>query len=138
MKKIISTLLLLIVFYFPVFSQQFGIPLLSYTLDKNFDYFEQNLSSNAKKMFDELKTEYVDDINDFEIVPINSLVEFSNYLRGKSFIYVSKLRNNSNITKTEIFDKTIDLEYIEKKLSVIYLKNEDSKYDRLLLYIVYY
>lgn len=138
MKKFVASLLLLIIFYFPVFSQQFGIPLQRYTFDGNLESFEQNLSLNAKKMFDELKIEYIDIINSFEVVPVSSLVKFTNYLSGKSFYYVSKVRYNSNITKTEVVDKTTDLDYVKKKLSVVYLKNEESKYDKLLFYIVYY
>jgi hypothetical protein len=138
MKKFVSSLLLLIIFYFPVFSQQFGIPLQRYTFDGNLESFEQNLSLNAKKMFDELKIEYIDNINSFEVVPVSSLVKFTNYLSGKSFYYVSKVRYNSNITKTEVVDKTTDLDYVKKKLSLVYLKNEESKYDKLLFYIVYY
>ena len=131
-------MLLLIIFYFPVFSQQFGIPLQRYTFDGNLESFEQNLSLNAKKMFDELKIEYIDNINSFEVVPVSSLVKFTNYLSGKSFYYVSKMRYNSNITKTEVVDKTTDLNYVKKKLFLVYLKNEESKYDKLLFYIVYY
>jgi hypothetical protein len=138
MKKFVFSLLLLIIFYFPVFSQQFGIPLQRYTFDGNLESFEQNLSLNAKKMFDELKIEYIDNINSFEVVPVSSLVKFTNYLSGKSFYYVSKMRYNSNITKTEVVDKTTDLNYVKKKLSLVYLKNEESKYDKLLFYIVYY
>ena len=138
MKKFVFSLLLLIIFYFPVFSQQFGIPLQRYTFDGNLESFEQNLSLNAKKMFDELKIEYIDNINSFEVVPVSSLVKFTNYLSGKSFYYVSKMRYNSNITKTEVVDKTTDLDYMKKKLSLVYLKNEESKYDKLLFYIVYY
>lgn len=138
MKKFVFSLLLLIIFYFPVFSQQFGIPLQRYTFDGNLESFEQNLSLNAKKMFDELKIEYIDNINSFEVVPVSSLVKFTNYLSGKSFYYVSKVRYNSNITKTEVVDKTTDLNYVKKKLSLVYLKNEESKYDKLLFYIVYY
>jgi hypothetical protein len=138
MKKFVFSLLLLIIFYFPVFSQQFGIPLQRYTFDGNLESFEQNLSLNAKKMFDELKIEYIDNINSFEVVPVSSLVKFTNYLSGKSFYYVSKVRYNSNITKTEVVDKTTDLDYMKKKLSLVYLKNEESKYDKLLFYIVYY
>ena len=138
MKKFVDSLLLLIIFYFPVFSQQFGIPLQRYTFDGNLESFEQNLSLNAKKMFDELKIEYIDNINSFEVVPVSSLVKFTNYLSGKSFYYVSKMRYNSNITKTEVVDKTTDLNYVKKKLSLVYLKNEESKYDKLLFYIVYY
>ena len=138
MKKFVASLLLLIIFYFPVFSQQFGIPLQRYTFDGNLESFEQNLSLNAKKMFDELKIEYIDNINSFEVVPVSSLVKFTNYLSGKSFYYVSKVRYNSNITKTEVVDKTTDLNYVKKKLSLVYLKNEESKYDKLLFYIVYY
>jgi hypothetical protein len=138
MKKFVFSLLLLIIFYFPVFSQQFGIPLQRYTFDGNLESFEQNLSLNAKKMFDELKIEYIDNINSFEVVPVSSLVKFTNYLSGKSFYYVSKMRYNSNITKTEVVDKTTDLNYVKKKLFLVYLKNEESKYDKLLFYIVYY
>jgi uncharacterized protein YkvS len=138
MKKIIVSLLLSIVFYFPVFSQQFGIPLQRYTFDGNLESFEKNLSLNAKKMFDELKLEYIDNINSFEVVPVSSLVRFTNYLSGKSFYYVSKVQHNSNITKNEVVDNTTDLDYTKKKLSVVYLKNEESNYDKLLFYIVYY
>jgi hypothetical protein len=138
MKKFVASLLLLIIFYFPVFSQQFGIPLQRYTFNGNLESFEQNLSLNAKKMFDELKIEYIDNVNSFEVVPVSSLVKFTNYLSGKSFYYVSKVRYNSNITKTEVVDKTTDLNYVKKKLSLVYLKNEESKYDKLLFYIVYY
>jgi hypothetical protein len=138
MKKIIVSLLLLIVFYYPVFSQQFGIPLQRYTFDGNLESFEQTLSSNAKKMFNELRIEYIDNLNGFEVVPVSSLVKFTNDLSGKSFYYVSKVRYNTDITKTEVVDKTKNLNYLKKELSVVYLKNEESKYDKLLFYIVYY
>lgn len=138
MKKIIVSLLLLIVFYTPVFSQQFGIPLQRYTFDGNLESFEQTLSLNAKKMFDELKIEYIDNLNSFEVIPVSSLVKFTNDLSGKSFYFVSKVRHNNDITKTEVVDKTNSLDYVKKELSVVYLKNEESKYDKLLFYIVYY
>lgn len=138
MKKFIVSLLLLIIFYFPVFSQELGIPLRKYTFDGNFESFEKILSHDAKKMFNELKKEYMDNLNNFEIVPVNSLVQFSSSLNGNSFIYVSKSKNNSDFIETEVVDKTTDLKYLKIKVSVIYLKNEDLKYDRLLFYIVYY
>jgi hypothetical protein len=138
MKKIIVSLLLLIAFYCPVFSQQFGIPLQRYTFDGNLESFEQILSLNAKKMFDELKIEYIDNLNSFEVIPVSSLVKFTNDLSGKSVYYVSKVRHNSDTTKTEVVDNTTSLDYVKKELSVVYLKNEESKYDKLLFYIVYY
>jgi hypothetical protein len=80
----------------------------------------------------------VESVNGFEVVPVSSLVKFTNDLSGKSFYYVSKVRYNTDITKTEVVDKTKNLNYLKKELSVVYLKNEESKYDKLLFYIVYY
>jgi hypothetical protein len=138
MKKFIVSLLLLITFYFPVFSQGVGIPLRTFKLNNGIDLLKNSFSPSASEMYGELESEFIGDINEYEIIKIESFLDFLDWIKNKNYIYVVKRRYNSPISETSVGINPIKSNEETKKIAIIYWKNEKENFDEMVCFLVNY
>lgn len=138
MKKFIVSLLLLITFYFPVFSQGVGIPLRTFKLNNGIDLLKNSFSPSASEMYGELESEFIGDINEYEIIKIESFLDFLDWIKNKNYISVVKRRYNSPISETSVEINPIKSNGETKKIAIIYWKNEKENFDEMVCFLVNY
>lgn len=138
MKKLITLLCLHFLVLFNLYSQSEGIPLNMVSLGDDIESFELKLTPSAKKMYDEVISEYLGDIKSYEIEIYDSFYDFTVGLRPRKYLYVSKVKHKDYPEKMEIFEK-FDISKIKyKKITLFYFKNESEKYDRLEFFLFPY
>ena len=137
MKKFIVSLLL-ITFYFPVFSQGVGIPLRTFKLNNGIDLLKNSFSPSASEMYGELESEFIGDINEYEIIKIESFLDFLDWIKNKNYISVVKRRYNSPISETSVGINPIKSNGETKKIAIIYWKNEKENFDEMVCFLVNY
>lgn len=138
MKKFIVSLLLLVTFYFPVFSQGVGIPLRTFKLNNGIDLLKNSFSPSASEMYGELESEFIGDINEYEIIKIESFLDFLDWIKNKNYISVVKRRYNSPISETSVGINPIKSSGETKKIAIIYWKNEKENFDEMVCFLVNY
>ena len=138
MKKFIVSLLLLITFYFPVFSQGVGIPLRTFKLNNGIDLLKNSFSPSASEMYGELESEFIGDINDYEIIKIESFLDFLDWVKNKNYISVVKRRYNTTMSETSVGINPIKSKTENKKIAIIYWKNETENFDEMVCFLVNY
>lgn len=138
MKKFIVSLVLLITFYFPVFSQGVGIPLRTFKLNNGIDLLKNSFSPSASEMYGELESEFIGDINEYEIIKIESFIDFLDWIKNKNYISVVKRRYNSPISETSVGVNPIKSNGETKKIAIIYWKNEKENFDEMVCFLVNY
>lgn len=138
MKKFIVSLLLLIIFYFPVFSQGVGIPLRTFKLNNGINLLKDSFSSSAFEMYGELESEFIGDINEYEIIKVESFIDFLDWVKNKNYISVVKRRYNSPLSETSVETNPIKSKGETKKIAIIYWKNEKENFDEMVCFIVNY
>jgi hypothetical protein len=138
MKKIVVSLLLLIVFYFPVFSQETAIPLRTYKLNNGIDLLKKEFSPEANQMYNELVSEYIGNINDYEIIKIYSFIDFLDWVETQNYTSIVKSKYNNSISKDIVGKNYLNTENGTKKISILYLKNEVENFDKLICYLINY
>lgn len=138
MKKIILSLLLLITFYFSVFSQGVGIPLRTFKLNNGINLLKDSFSSSAFEMYGELESEFIGDINEYEIIKVESFIDFLDWVKNENYISVVKRRYNSPLSETSVGTNPIKSKGETKKIAIIYWKNEKENFDEMVCFIVNY
>lgn len=138
MKKFIVSLFLLITFYFPVFSQGVGIPLRTFKLNNGIDLLKNSFSPSASEMYGELESEFIGDINDYEIIKIESFLDFLDWVKNKNYISVVKRRYNTTMSETSVGINPIKSKTENKKIAIIYWKNETENFDEMVCFLVNY
>ena len=138
MKKLITLLILQILIVFKSYSQSTGIPLNMISLDNDIESFESKLTPSARKMYDEVITKYLGDIQSYEIEFIDSFYDFTVGLKPRKYLHVSKVKHKNSPEKINIHEK-LDSSVIKyKKITLIYFNNESDEYDRLELFLFPY
>lgn len=137
MKKFIVSLLL-ITFYFPVFSQGVGIPLRTFKLNNGIDLLKNSFSPSASEMYGELESEFIGDINEYEIIKVESFLDFLDWVENKNYISVVKRRYNSPLSETSVVINPIKSKGGTKKIAIIYWKNEKENFDEMICFLVNY
>jgi hypothetical protein len=135
MKKTIIIIFLNLLPIFTSLCQTIPLEIERYELSTDICWFESKLSSNAKRMYDEIISEFDISIETFEIFYNDSYVEFMNQIKNESFTYVTYLTHGSNVSKTVTFDYKYK-DSIDKKISIIYLKNDGDFYDKIIVYLI--
>jgi len=138
MKKFIVSLFLLITFYFPVFSQGVGIPLRTFKLNNGIDLLKNSFSPSASEMYGELESEFIGDINDYEIIKIESFLNFLDWVKNENYISVVKRRYNTTMSETSVGINPIKSNGETKKIAIIYWKNEKENFDEMVCFLVNY
>jgi len=77
MKKLITLLCLQFLVIFNSYSQSEGIPLKMINLGDDIESFELKLTPSAKKMYDEVISKYLGDIQSYEIEIGDSFYDFT-------------------------------------------------------------
>ena len=138
MKKLITLLCLQFLVIFNSYSQSEGIPLKMINLGGDIESFELKLTPSAKKMYDEVISKYLGDIQSYEIEIGDSFYDFTVGLKSRKYLYVSKVKHKDSPEKIEIHEK-FDLSEVKyKKITLFYFKNEGEKYDRLEFFLFPY
>lgn len=138
MKKFIVFLLLLITFHFPVFSQGVGIPLRTFKLNNGIDLLKNSFSPSASEMYDELESEFIGDINEYEIIKVESFIDFLDWVKNENYISVVKRRYNTPISETSVGVNQIKSKVKNKKIAIIYWKNEKENFNEMVCFLVNY
>ena len=138
MKKFILSLLLLITLHFSVFSQGVGIPLRTFKLNNGIDLLKNSFSPSASEMYGELESEFIGDINEYEIIKIESFMDFLDWVKNENYISVVKRRNNTIISETSVGVNPIKSKAGNKKIALIYWKNEKENFDEMVCFLVNY
>ena len=97
MKKLLTLLCLQFLFFINSYSQVKGIPLNVISLGNDIELFESKLTPSAKKMYDEVISKYLGDIQSYEIEPSDSFYEFTVSLKPRNFLYVAKEKSKNFI-----------------------------------------
>jgi hypothetical protein len=138
MKKLITLLCLQFLVIFNSYSQSEGIPLKMINLGDDIESFELKLTPSAKKMYDEVISKYLGDIQSYEIEIGDSFYDFTVGLKSRKYLYVSKVKHKDSPEKIEIHEKFGSSEVKYKKITLFYFKNEGEKYDRLEFFLFPY
>jgi hypothetical protein len=138
MKKLITLLCLQFLVIFNSYSQSEGIPLKMINLGDDIESFELKLTPSAKKMYDEVISKYLGDIQSYEIEIGDSFYDFTVGLKSRKYLYVSKVKHKDSPEKIEIHEKFDSSEVKYKKITLFYFKNEGEKYDRLEFFLFPY
>jgi len=134
MKKLLTLLCLQFLFFINSYSQVKGIPLNVISLGNDIELFESKLTPSAKKMYDEVISKYLGDIQSYEIEISDSFYEFTVSLKPRNFLYVAKEKSKNFSEKTDIqnFD-AYGAKY--KKVAIFYFTNESEKYECLEFFL---
>lgn len=138
MKKLLILLCLQFLFFINSYSQVKGIPLNVISLGNDIELFESKLTPSAKKMYDEVISKYLGDIQSCEIEVPDSFYDFTVGLRPRKYLYVSKVKQKDSSEKIETYEKLDVSETKYKKITIFYFKNEGEKYDRLEFFLFPY
>jgi hypothetical protein len=138
MKKIIVSLLLLVTFCFPVFSQGVGISLRTFKLNNGIDLLKNSFSPSASEMYGELESEFIGDINEYEIIKVGSFIDFLDWVKNENYISVVKRRYNNPSSETSVGINPIKSKGGTKKIAIIYWKNEKENFDEMVCFLVNY
>jgi hypothetical protein len=138
MKKIIVSLLLLILFYYPVFSQETAISLRTYKLNNGIDLLKKEFSPKANQMYNELVSEYIGNINDYEIIKVYSFIDFLDWVETQNYTSIVKGGYENSISKDIVGKNSPNAENGTKKIVILYLKNEAENFDKLICYLINY
>jgi hypothetical protein len=138
MKKFVSSLLLLIIFYFPVFSQETAISLRTYKLNNGIDLLKKEFSPNANQMYNELVSQYIGNINDYEIIKVYSFIDFLDWVETQNYTSIVKSGYTNSISKDVVGKNSPNTENGTKKIALLYLKNEAENFDKLICYLINY
>jgi hypothetical protein len=138
MKKFITSLLLLIIFYFPVFSQETAISLRTYKLNNGIDLLKKEFSPRANQMYNELVSEYIGNINDYEIIKVYSFIDFLDWVETQNYTSIVKSGYENSIPKDIVGKNSPNTENGTKKIALLYLKNETENFDKLICYLINY
>lgn len=138
MKKIIVSFLFLITFYFPVFSQETAISLRTFKLNNGIDLLKKEFSPNADEMYNELVTEYIGNINDYEIVKVYSFIDFLDWVETQNYTSIVKSKYNNSKSEDIVGKNSPNSEVGKKKIALLYLKNEAENFDKLICYLINY
>lgn len=134
MKKFFILFCLQFLFFISSYSQVKGIPLNVISLGNDIELFESKLTPSAKKMYDEVISKYLGDIQSYEIEVPESFYEFTVGLKPRNFLYVAKERRENFPKKTDIQDfGTYGAKY--KKVAIFYFTNESEKYECLEFFL---
>jgi hypothetical protein len=134
MKKLLTLLCLQFLFFINSYSQVKGIPLNVISLGNDIDLFESKLTPSAKKMYDEVISKYLGDIQSYEIEISDSFYEFTVSLKPRNFLYVAKEKSKNFSEKTDIQDfDAYGAKY--KKVAIFYFTNENEKYECLEFFL---
>jgi hypothetical protein len=107
-------------------------------LGDDIESFELKLTPSAKKMYDEVISKYLGDIQSYEIEIGDSFYDFTVGLKSRKYLYVSKVKHKDYPEKIEIHEKFDSSEVKYKKITLFYFKNEGEKYDRLEFFLFPY
>lgn len=138
MKKFLILFCLQFLFFINSYSQVRGIPLEVVSLGNDIELFESKLTPSAKKMYDEVISKYLGDIQSCEIEVPDSFYDFTVGLRPRKYLYVSKVKQKDSSEKIETYEKLDVSETKYKKITIFYFKNEGEKYDRLEFFLFPY
>lgn len=138
MKKLLILLCLQFLFFINSYSQVKGIPLNVISLGNDIELFESKLTPSAKKMYNEVISKYLGDIQSCEIEVPDSFYDFTVGLRSRKYLYVSKVKQKDSSEKIETYEKLDVSETKYKKITLFYFKNEGEKYDRLEFFLFPY
>jgi hypothetical protein len=138
MKKFVTSLLLLIIFYFPVFSQETAISLRTYKLNNGIDLLKKEFSPNANQMYNELVSQYIGNINDYEIIKVYSFIDFLDWVETQNYTSIVKSGYTNSISKDVVGKNSPNTENGTKKIALLYLKNEAENFDKLICYLINY
>ena len=138
MKKFVISLLLLIIFYFPVFSQETAISLRTYKLNNGIDLLKKEFSPRANQMYNELVSEYIGNINDYEIIKVYSFIDFLDWVETQNYTSIVKSGYENSIPKDIVGKNSPNTENGTKKIALLYLKNETENFDKLICYLINY
>ena len=138
MKKLIILLCLQFLVLFNSYSQSKGIPLNMVSLGNDIESFKSKLTPSAKKMYDEIISKYLGDIQSYEIEVFDSFYDFTVGLQPRKYLYVSKVKQKDFPEKMEIYEKLDVSNPKYKKITLFYFKNEGEKYDRLEFFLFPY
>jgi hypothetical protein len=138
MKKFVSSMLLLIIFYFPVFSQETAISLRTYKLNNGIDLLKKEFSPNANQMYNELVSQYIGNINDYEIIKVYSFIDFLDWVETQNYTSIVKSGYTNSISKDVVGKNSPNTENGTKKIALLYLKNETENFDKLICYLINY
>jgi hypothetical protein len=134
MKKFLILFCLQFLFFINSYSQVRGIPLKVINLGNDIELFESKLTPSAKKMYDEVISKYLGDIQSYEIEVPDSFYNFTVSLKPRNFLYVAKEKYENFPEKTDIQDfDTYGTKY--KKVAIFYFSNESEKYECLEFFL---
>jgi hypothetical protein len=135
MKKFLILFCLQFLFFINSYSQVRGIPLNVISLGNDVELFESKLTPSAKKMYDEVISKYLGDIQSYEIEVPDSFYDFTVGLKPRKYLYVSKEKRKDSPEKTEIYEKMDTSETKYKKITLFYFTNENEKYECLEFFL---
>jgi hypothetical protein len=138
MKKIIVSLLLLVTFCFPVFSQKTAIPLRTFVSNNGIELLKKEFSSNASQMYEELLTDYIGNVDEYEIIKVESFIDFLDWVESENYISVVKTRYTQPVSEDKVGMNNPNPHKGNKKIAIIYLKNQSESFDKLICYLINY
>jgi hypothetical protein len=89
-------------------------------------------------MYGELESEFIGDINEYEIIKVESFLDFLDWVENKNYISVVKRRYNSPLSETSVVINPIKSKGGTKKIAIIYWKNEKENFDEMICFLVNY
>lgn len=138
MIKFIFSFLLLITFHFPVFSQKTAIPLRTFVSNNGIELLKKEFSSNASQMYDELVTDYIGNVNEYEIVKVDSFIDFLDWVESENYVSVVKTTYSQSVSEDIVGMNSPNSTKGNKKIAIIYLKNQSENFDKLICYLINY
>jgi hypothetical protein len=99
---------------------------------------KNSFSPSASEMYGELESEFIGDINEYEIIKVGSFIDFLDWVKNENYISVVKRRYNNPLSETSVGINPIKSKGGTKKIAIIYWKNEKENFDEMVCFLVNY
>lgn len=138
MKKIILFLLLLILVHFSAFSQRTAIPLRTFVSNNGIDLLKKEFSPSANQMYEKLLTDYIGNIDEYEIIKVESFIDFLDWVESENYVSIVKTVYGQSVSEDKVGKSSLNPDKGTKKIAIIYLKNQTESFDKLICYLINY